>query len=206
MEIPVLKKAIFVAGSALLLFAIFAVQLGVDNDGGWGTGRLAILVAGLVINLVGIASIRYPEQFARSIKFLSSQKHVLIAFFIVAVMYVWLGQINLRNTRQNYQYYSELAKSFRHGQIHLAEEPSAALLALSNPYDYDLRLEAQVEDFPWDVSLYKQKFYVYWGPAPSLLLAIFSDQPGDHPAVVGRNHRRAIGAAHDEVRIEDVGE
>jgi hypothetical protein len=60
-----------------------------------------------------------------------------------------------------------LASSFRQGELSLSLRPDPALLSLENPYDPTVRQGIQV---PLDLSLYNGKFYLYWGPAPSLLL------------------------------------
>ncbi len=51
-----------------------------------------------------------------------------------------------------------------------------ALLALSNPYDPDARkgipgLQVEQPGTIWDMSLYDGRVYLYWGPAPALLLS-----------------------------------
>ena len=184
-----MRKVLLIAGITLLITAVFAEQIGIDNDEGWGAGRLIILISGLAVILSDILSILYQEQFAKLIKYISAYRHLFAAVVIVSIVYVWLAQLNLKHTQKNFKYYSELARSFKSGHLYLAEEPSPALLSLSNPYNYDLRLESKVEDFPWDVSLYNKKFYVYWGPAPSLILTIFSNQQlsqiGDRHLVLG---------------------
>ena len=91
-----------------------------------------------------------------------------LAALIVVAVYGWINSPGLQKTGTNY--YPQLAIGFKKGQLSLPEQPSAALLALSDPYNYVLRKESNVEDFPWDVSLYKGKFYLYWGPVPSVLL------------------------------------
>lgn len=70
--------------------------------------------------------------------------------------------------------YSQLALSFKIGNLYLPQQPSPELLALSNPYDYQLRERNEIE-YPLDVSLYNGKFYLYWGPVPSLLLMLLPD-------------------------------
>ena len=101
----------------------------------------------------------------------STQVYVFsfLAALIVAAVYAWINSPSLQKPGTNY--YPQLAIGFKQGQLSLPEQPSAALLALSDPYNYVLRKESNVEDFPWDVSLYKEKFYLYWGPVPSVLLA-----------------------------------
>jgi hypothetical protein len=101
----------------------------------------------------------------------------LTSIMVVAV-YIWLITPSLVKPGTNY--YSQLAIAFKRNQLYLPEQPSAALLSLSDPYNYTLRKDSNVEDFPWDVSLYKGKFYIYWGPAPSLILTVLSDNQLTH--------------------------
>lgn len=169
------KKAVStIFGCILLAVAVFAKQLGIDNDDGWGTGRITLLAFGLIINLAVILSIYVPKKFAKINQIIFDEMYIIIATIIVGIVYFWVAQLNISSTQDNYNYYSELAKSFKSGQTYLAEKPSDALLALENPYDYNLRNEANVEDFPWDVTLYNQKFYLYWGPSPALLISAFT--------------------------------
>ncbi|HUH99124.1 MAG TPA: hypothetical protein VLZ89_17320 [Anaerolineales bacterium] len=67
-------------------------------------------------------------------------------------------------------YYAQLARAFDHGQVSLLTKPDPSILALQNPYQYDtLRKKAS---YPWDVSLYNGRYYVYWGAAPAVLMAV----------------------------------
>jgi hypothetical protein len=59
-----------------------------------------------------------------------------------------------------------LADSLRAGKTHLLIEPSADLLNLDDPYDYQSR---ETVEFLWDASLYEGKYYLYWGPTPALI-------------------------------------
>ncbi len=66
-------------------------------------------------------------------------------------------------------YYSELAAAFNHGQLSLLSKPDPALLELQNPYQNNS--ERRKIRYPYDASFYKGKFYLYWGPAPAIILA-----------------------------------
>ena len=170
-----MRKIIFLfLGIFFLVAAILAEQFGIDNDPGWGIGRIAILLVGFGFVIAELISTYFPNRFSKIIRFISAEKYSLIAVMVVGIIYFWVAQLNLKSTRQDYNYYSELAKSFKSGQTHLAEKPSRALLALDNPYDYNLRNEANVDDFPWDVTFYNQKFYLYWGPSPAMLLTVLN--------------------------------
>src|ERR1700690_254864 len=95
----------------------------------------------------------------------------IISGLFILTFYVWItsvGHWNQWPTRSNY--YDALATSFRHGQLSLELTPNyRALLALQNPYDPNLRTGLH---YPLDVSLYKGKFYLYFGPVPALMLLI----------------------------------
>jgi hypothetical protein len=66
-------------------------------------------------------------------------------------------------------YYDELASAFQHGNLSLEIQPTPALLALHNPYDPASRQFNNIP-YPIDFSLYKGKFYLYFGPVPALFL------------------------------------
>jgi hypothetical protein len=93
----------------------------------------------------------------------------LVAFCAaVGLYYFWTarssGRVGALTSGDGY--YNLLADAFLHGQLHLVTEPSKALLALPNPYDpaasNGLRLH--------DLSLYKDHYYLYWGPSPAVVL------------------------------------
>jgi DNA-binding transcriptional regulator of glucitol operon len=64
--------------------------------------------------------------------------------------------------------FSRLADGFLHGQLSLLVKPPPQLLALPDPYDSKANAP-----YRWhDASLYNGRYYLYWGPVPSLLAAI----------------------------------
>lgn len=66
-------------------------------------------------------------------------------------------------------YYSFLGDAFTSGQLHLKLEPPAGLLALDNPYDPQFNAAYRMHD----ASFYGGKFYLYWGPFPGIIHAIW---------------------------------
>ena len=66
-------------------------------------------------------------------------------------------------------YYDQLASSFDRGRLSLDLKPDPVLLALANPYDPAARKGLNALN---DISLYKGKYYLYFGPVPALFLAI----------------------------------
>jgi hypothetical protein len=64
--------------------------------------------------------------------------------------------------------YNQLAEGFRAGHLHVISEPSPALLARPNPFDW-----SNFNLWYLDASLYKRHYYLYWGPVPALLVLAF---------------------------------
>jgi len=173
-------------GVVLLGMAIFAEQIGIDNDPGWGKGRMIILGLGIILISINILAIVLQNRLLKLKKNISdliyrigtinyfAKIHIfsLLAATLVIACYVWFLLPGFKSPGN--AYYSQLAMSFKRHQLYLPEEPSPQLLSINDPYNYELRKQSNV-DYPWDISLYKGKFYMYWGPVPSLILIIFSD-------------------------------
>jgi hypothetical protein len=62
--------------------------------------------------------------------------------------------------------YNVIAAGFLAGQLHLTIQPDPRLLALPDPYDASQNHPYRLHD----ASLYRGKYYYYWGPAPVLAL------------------------------------
>ena len=105
-----------------------------------------------------------------------------IAALVVILIYLWFISIGPWRVRgYTSDYYSQMASAFRHGQLALEKKPDPALLALPNVYDPKARKNVPLLG---DASLYKGKYYLYFGPVPSLFLLPFTFlltwKPGDH--------------------------
>lgn len=106
----------------------------------------------------------------------------LLSIIFVIAGYVWFISFGFWTTwRNTTSYYDQLATAFTHGSLALEKPVDPALLSLKNPYDPKERKEIA---YPLDFSLYKGKYYLYFGPIPALLLAIFKffgvGRVGDH--------------------------
>jgi hypothetical protein len=158
-------------GIAIAGIMLFANQLGVDNDPAWGLRRYILFFLGIIIIIV---SMLYREDnfIGRIFNTQTGQLYLAsggLALFIILV-YAWCVSFGLWNIwPKSTYYYDLLAISFSHGHVALELKPDPALLALENPYDPSKR-----EDIPFllDATLYKGKYYLYWGPAPALLLSL----------------------------------
>ena len=110
-----------------------------------------------------------------------------LSILLVITAYIWFisfGSWVHWPAITNYDgYYNQLAIAFQHGSLSLEITPSPALLALHNPYDPTIRHSNNVV-YPIDFSLYKGKYYLYFGPVPALFLLILKflgiSTIGDH--------------------------
>jgi hypothetical protein len=120
-----------------------------------------------------------PYQQFRYMKFgynnyeMKNIKHIILGVLITSVIvltsYVWFataGTWKIWPTSTNY--YNLLANAFIQGQVSLDLEVPQELLALSNPYKVS---ERKNMDYLWDASLYKGRYYLYWGPLPAIAIA-----------------------------------
>src|SRR5206468_7160345 len=65
-------------------------------------------------------------------------------------------------------FYNVLADALRHGQLHLRIEPRPEMFELMEPYE-----PARNDPFRLhDASLYKGKYYLYFGVVPAFLLFV----------------------------------
>ena len=103
-----------------------------------------------------------------------------LAFVAVAAFHAaiaWVGGPALNWHGQTSEYYALLTDAFLAGQTSLLVPPSAELLALPDPYDPAANGRFRLHD----ASLYHGKYYLYYGPAPALVLFLpFKVLTGSH--------------------------
>ena len=66
----------------------------------------------------------------------------------------------------HYGFYNLLADAFEKGRLDLLIDPPQGLIDLSNPRDPKLNEKTRI----LDLSFYKKRFYLYFGPVPALVL------------------------------------
>jgi hypothetical protein len=112
--------------------------------------------------------LRPPFPFLRRVFRGTTLVAVLLAIEIVYVFIVTAGTFKAWPTYN--ALYEPLADSFKKGHLYLPFEPSPELVAKENPLD-----PANADLWIPDLSFYKGKFYIYWGPFPSVaILAVKS--------------------------------
>ena len=162
-------------GLLLMGAAVFAREIGIDNNAEWGSKRIVLFSIGCFLVLLGVLSrsleklVVPAKENLSSLRLLDDYGFLLPVALAVLIVYIWFATAGLWvRTPPRREVYSLLAQAFQKQQLHLEEQPSEKLLALPNPYDPSQRVGVGE---PLDYSLYQGKFYLYWGPAPALILA-----------------------------------
>ena len=104
------------------------------------------------------------------------QRRYALAACVVVVLGVYLHcassyQKSLDPAPDRRDFQNLIADAFLHGQTNLTIPTPKLLLKLKNPYDPKFNQPAQDQGLH-DLSYYKGKLYVYFGPAPAVLLFI----------------------------------
>lgn len=184
-------------GAALVavLAASFGSLLGLDPDRKWGAVRVLVLGGGLVV--LGFAAVdrllasvdrrllgrslpkprvgtplevtSEPTSRARP----TALRRWQLALFFVITMFIYLGLATVWNwprwPKSTYRYDS-LAEAFARGKVALSIQPPLALADLDNPYDPAARAGIEVLS---DLSYFDGRYYMYWGPTPAALSALW---------------------------------
>jgi hypothetical protein len=159
-------------GLLAVLAAVFAHFIGLDPNPGWGSSRYALFVFGgsliaFSVYLLSGKTIRFISlEWVKTIVLLG---HVWGLVFVVYAWFITYG--NFATWQNSTRYYGHLADAFTKGQLFVDIKPNEELLAARDPYDSEDR--PHFDDEIWDMSLYKEKLYIYWGPVPALLLTPF---------------------------------
>ncbi|MBL8050974.1 MAG: hypothetical protein JNM46_07105, partial [Anaerolineales bacterium] len=158
-------------GLIFVLSMLFANQLGLDNNQVWGMRRYVIFFAGIFLLII---SIFYRENnFIGKMIETNEGKLKLSAIglnIFIFLIYLWYASVGKWEfTYNETSYFDLLASAFRQGQTALQVQPDPALLTFTDESLYE---PANREGIPvlWDATLYEGKYYLYWGPAPALVL------------------------------------
>lgn len=164
-----------IVGTLLILSVLFANQLGLDNNQVWGLRRYMLLFAGIFIFVV---SVLYHKEnlIGKTLHTHLGRAYIatILLSGLIILIYFWYASLGLWVSFPSQSNYIDLqASAFRHGQIALEIIPDPKLITLEK--EGKLYEPSHREDIPvlWDATLYKSKYYLYWGPAPAFLLAIF---------------------------------
>jgi hypothetical protein len=163
-------------GLIAAFLAVWAHEIGLDPNTTWGLTRFFLLSLGAALIFISALSVyvtgRKDNFFTSGLqsettKILFSMVHIWVIIFLIYAWFITYG--NWTTWNHTTSYYDQLANAFDRGQLNIDIDPGAALRASPNPYDPAHR-PAFNSDI-WDMSLYKGKLYLYWGPVPAMLIA-----------------------------------
>lgn len=110
---------------------------------------------------------------------------VIVAMAVVIGFYHWTVALNGGfNDWGDLDYYQHLVRGWRKGHLHIDIAPKPELLALPDPYDPAQNAIHKMGD----VSLYRGKYYIYFGVTPALTLL------APYAILTGREMRMGTGA------------
>ncbi|PYQ24241.1 MAG: hypothetical protein DMF79_02185 [Acidobacteria bacterium] len=111
---------------------------------------------------------------------------VFVVLLLVVAFYFWTASngkpFGVGQPQGEESFYNVLADALRHGQLHLRLEPRPEMFELMEPYE-----PARNDPFRLhDASLYKGKYYLYFGVVPAFLLFVpWQLVAGDLPENLG---------------------
>jgi hypothetical protein len=193
---------LWLAAALFVFLAVFANRIGLDHTADWGASRVLLLVIGLAAGALAglrawLRSERAPQGLLRTLAGLRGGFRrageglrgrlwisaalcglVVLAASAYAAWFTSYGKFP--QFRRDFNPYVELGEAFLHGQAALLEQPDPRLTALADPVnDYAAREKVP---YIWDLSYYRGKYYLYWGPVPALVYAAAEAISGARPA------------------------
>lgn len=181
----IIRLIVIAGGIAIILLSLFAFQLGLDNDPGWGPRRTQLMIIGLGIILFGCLYWITPlivghafsvtnfennnnvELQTRPTNKLINNILLILLGCVLLYLYIWIITIGrIDKWPSGKDYYWKLTQAFQQGQTYLLEEPNPELAKLANPYDH---LQRKGLPYLWDTTYYNGKYFLYWGPVPAVI-------------------------------------
>jgi hypothetical protein len=162
-----------------VLIALAAEPLGLDRGGGWGRARFATLAIGLFMTAAGGLLLRYGAAITHELGRLGARAGQLrmvrrmnedgaltrvaqtlqrdlpdaALVLLVLAFYLWFASAGRWDRiPSSTTHYQLLASGFERGRLSL-------------PID-----RSNWSDLPRDLSRFEDKYYMYWGPAPALIV------------------------------------
>lgn len=199
----VIPLAILVVGLIIIGITVFADRIGLDPSQGWGRIRITLLIFGTGITLSAVLFWRNLDETlnaARKLRtFIEDQPIVsrtrnshnivylsdlsrryrlaLPILMLVILIYIWLISSGTWTSWVSPTHlYADLTRGFLQGHLYLPIKDSSDQPGSIAPSDSSgVGLQG-----PLDLSYFKGKYYLYWGPVPALILLLI------HPVISWR--------------------
>ena len=170
----VIPTLLVIDGLICVLMAVFAHDIGVDPNITWGRARYFLILLGTLL-IFSFLILNYFKRINSFVESVIKSENVKTVFLVghlwisILVIYAWFITFgNFTTWNHSTQYYTQLADAFGKGQLYVDRLPGQAMLEAQDPYSPITR--PSFSDEIWDLSLYKEKLYLYWGPVPAILI------------------------------------
>jgi hypothetical protein len=163
-------------GTAFILAAVFAHDIGLDPNMAWGRVRWVLFFGGVILiftSLLVIFPRKRKNNFIDSLITSETSKtlillgHLWTFIFLIYAWFITYGNFTIWNHTTHY--YTQLADAFSKGNLYIDLQSGTSPFEAVDLNDPNTR--PAFDDEIWDMSLYDGKLYLYWGPVPALLIA-----------------------------------
>ena len=114
----------------------------------------------------------FKNKIFKQIIIKNENKFLFIIIFLFSILTIFLYQ-NIGYLKDDifHDYYmDEYVEALENGKLSIKNNVN--LNMLDNPYDYSERFD-KMTDYVWDVSYYKNNYYVYFGILPAFIMMLF---------------------------------
>jgi hypothetical protein len=133
---------------------------------------------------VGVPGSSIRDPIARPFSRITAVAARLFALGLAATVYTYFSTGGSWRFADGMGYFSALGDAFLHGHLHLDAEPPAELVNDPDPFDPSHRdaLRARGIAIMSDASLFDGHYYLYWGPVPGVIHALWRIATGSELA------------------------
>lgn len=84
---------------------------------------------------------------------------------VISVFYQFMASAGTFRDLRRQEHYLNMARGFEQGHLHITAKPAPELLRAEDPF-----YSSYKRYWYWDATLYKGRYFLYWGPVPALLI------------------------------------
>ena len=134
----------------------------------------SIRVLGLIFISIFIYSLKTKEYWREKYSSKNFKQNLTLMIIIdVGILSIFFINQGCSSFAKD-MYSDNLVKALSRGEVFISDVPdNSKLEALNNPYDSIEREELRrSSDYIWDAAYYNQKYYVYFGALPAILIMV----------------------------------
>lgn len=131
---------------------------------------IGLIIISLIIYSIKNNSFWKESYSVKSLK----QNFTLMLIIDIGILLVYFINHNCGNFKAKDMYNINLVKALSKGEVSISGTPDVSKLEeLKNPYDsIERNILSRDDDYVWDAAYYNQKYYVYFGALPAILIMV----------------------------------